>query len=95
MKNGNCEIANSTRTYVVRRLPLGDIVCVLFTRSVSEDGVTDIPFSYDRDQPHQSFVIADRVRSQPINRSKLVGRYCNNRIKAYSALVLGTEVGSM
>jgi hypothetical protein len=52
--------------HVVRRLPLGDIVCVLFTRSVSEDGVTDIPFSYDRDQPHQSFVIADRVRSQPI-----------------------------
>ena len=45
MKNGNCEIANSTRTYyVLRRLPLGDIVCVLFTRSVSEDGVTDIPF---------------------------------------------------
>ena len=67
MKNGNCEIAK----YLNKSGDFHSAEYYSHDRCQRMESLI-IPFSYDRDQPHQSFVIADRVRSR-----WLVGRYGN------------------
>ncbi len=83
MKNGNCEIANSTRTSPVTSTLRHDCLEEYYSHDRCQRMESlIIPFSSDRDQPHQSFVIADRVKSR-----WLVGRYGNNRVKACKGTV--------